>query len=58
MYNCTYFTGGDVEGDWRGRSPKMSGWEDSPCISPPNISRITVIECEAKYKNSKKRCSG
>jgi len=26
-----------------------------PCIRPPNISRSTVIGCEAKYELTKKR---
>jgi len=31
---------------------------DGPCIRPPNISRSTVIGCEAKYELTKERSSG
>ena len=31
---------------------------DGPCICAPNISRSTVIGCEAKYELTKKRSRG
>jgi len=44
--------GGWGRRDWGG--PQKFEVENAPCIRPPNISRTSVIGCEAKYELTKK----
>src|SRR6218665_1586851 len=55
---CERFKHGGDLGRTGGRPPKFEVGERPMHPSLPNISRTTVIGCEAKYELTKKRFSG